>query len=93
MRDEVGVFLAQGIGVGFEKEMQKVSRTMQNSIPTEFDLGKTPTDADTPQTGSAGGGLLGSSVTVIQYIYAKDTSYAGQQKEAARNFRLIARTV
>lgn len=33
MRDEVGVFLAKGIGVGFEKEMPNVERMMQDAIP------------------------------------------------------------
>ncbi|MDO4292158.1 MAG: hypothetical protein Q4C65_02895 [Eubacteriales bacterium] len=93
MRDEVGIFLAQGIGVGFEKEMQNVRRVMQDSIPKEFDLGE-PTD---PNGNSPAGGGYGSraagGVVVNQYIYANETSYAGQQKAAAKNFRLIARTV
>lgn len=33
------------------------------------------------------------SVNVTQNIYAEDTSYAGQQREAARNFRQIARAL
>jgi phage-related protein len=37
MRDEVGTFLAQGIGVGFEDEMSNVSKDMASAIPTEFD--------------------------------------------------------
>ena len=32
MRDEVGVFLAQGIGVGFEKEIPGVTKEMQKSL-------------------------------------------------------------
>ncbi len=35
----------------------------------------------------------GTSVQVTQHIYAKETSYVGQQREAARNFRQIARTM
>lgn len=38
MEDEVGVFLAQGIGVGFSDEMKNVSRQMADSIPTSFDV-------------------------------------------------------
>jgi phage-related protein len=34
MRDEVGKYLAQGIGVGFEKEMRSVSAQMARTIPT-----------------------------------------------------------
>lgn len=37
-RDEVGAYLAQGIGVGFESEMEKVSKDMQSTIPTNFDV-------------------------------------------------------
>lgn len=38
MRDQVGKFLAQGIGVGFENEMSSVNKEIQNSLPTDFDL-------------------------------------------------------
>ena len=38
-----------------------------------------------------GEGRQSTSVQVTQHIYANETSYAGQQREAARNFRLIAR--
>lgn len=34
MRDEVGKYLAQGIGAGFENEMDKLAGTMTKSIPT-----------------------------------------------------------
>ena len=48
MRDQVGVFLAQGIGVGFTNEMEKVSRDINNSIPREFDVrSKVNVDAET----------------------------------------------
>ena len=36
MRDEVGVFLAQGIGVGFEEEMVNVNRMMKDALPDTF---------------------------------------------------------
>lgn len=39
MQDEVGVYLAEGIGVGFEDGMKDVNKNIQNSIPTEFDVG------------------------------------------------------
>ena len=41
LRDEVGKFMAQGIGVGFSNEMINVTKNMQNSIPTEFDVNST----------------------------------------------------
>lgn len=40
-----------------------------------------------------GGGSAAGGVVVNQYIYANTTDYAKQQKEAARQFRMIARTV
>lgn len=36
--NEVGKFLAEGIGVGFEDEMKNVSKEMQESIPTSFEM-------------------------------------------------------
>lgn len=37
-RDEVGKFLALGIGEGFVAEMSAVSKNMQNAVPREFDV-------------------------------------------------------
>lgn len=96
MRDQVGVFLAQGIGEGFTNEMEKVSQDINNSIPREFDVqSKVNIDAESdynPKTSKASTGTAGG-VTVIQNIYAKDTSYKAQQKEAAKQFKDIAREV
>ena len=39
--DEVGKYMAQGIGVGFGNEMKNVNADMQNAISTDFDFGKT----------------------------------------------------
>ena len=36
MRDEVGRFMAEGIGVGFTKEMKSVEEEMADAIPTSF---------------------------------------------------------
>lgn len=36
-RDQVGKYIAEGIGVGFSDEMDNVSKEMQNAIPTSFD--------------------------------------------------------
>lgn len=96
MRDQVGVFLAQGIGVGFEKEMRNVSRTMQNSIPREFDVDSKVNvhgSSRVQQDGDQQGDTPAGGITVNQYIYANETSYAKQQKEAAKQMRLVVRTV
>lgn len=38
MRDEVGAWMARGIGVGFEQEMAKVNKQIAASINTSFDI-------------------------------------------------------
>ena len=102
MRDQVGVFLAQGIGVGFSEGMDDVNKMINESIPSEFDVNPRVNmkpdgdgwddwddwdDEPSKPKGGAGG------VVVNQYIYANETDYAAQQKQAAKNFKLIARTV
>lgn len=37
MKDQVGTYLAEGIGIGFEDTMKNVSKDMANAIPTDFD--------------------------------------------------------
>lgn len=37
-RDEVGTYLAQGIGVGFTDEMKSVAEDMVHALPTDFDV-------------------------------------------------------
>ena len=96
-RDEVGVFMAQGIGVGFENEMQSVSKQIEQAIPTDFDVAPHVTTglsaADYANENGQQPTLLSRGVTVIQNIYANTTDYAKQQREAEKNFRMIARTV
>lgn len=57
MRDEVGKYMAQGIGVGFEDEMQAVTQQMNDAIPNSFD---TDMSVNTP-TLSAGSSSYGAS--------------------------------
>ena len=93
MRDEVGKFLAQGIGVGFTDEMARISQDMQAAIPTDFTASGTMnyTSTGTQQGNDSTGSSSGVHIT--QNIYANETSYAEQQKQAAKQYRLIARTV
>lgn len=102
MRDEIGVYLAQGIGVGFVEEMGSVNKQIENAIPKEFDIGAKvnvnkgvvyETDDNRKTKLKLKGGGEAGGFTVIQNIYANTTDYAKQQKEAARQFRMIARTV
>lgn len=38
MRDEIGLNLARGIGVGFENGIEDVNRAIEDSVQTEFDM-------------------------------------------------------
>lgn len=38
MKNSVGKFLAQGVGVGFEAEMDKVAKNMQAAVPIDFNI-------------------------------------------------------
>ena len=82
----IGSYMAQGLGEGFASEMRDVEssirRETSNAVP-EFRSGE---GRDT-----RGGGT--PSVEVVQNIYANETSYAEQQRQAARQFRQIAREV
>ena len=82
----IGSYMAQGLGEGFAREMRDVEssirRETSNAVP-EFHSGE---GRDT-----RGGGT--PSVEVVQNIYANETSYAEQQRQAARQFRQIAREV
>lgn len=98
MRDEVGVYIARGIGVGFEEEMKKVNRQIEASIPREFDVGtkvnfggsRQQEDGEGTFKGRAAAGV---NINVTQHIHAKETDYAGQQREAERELRQMARMV
>ena len=41
MRDEVGVMLAEGLGIGFEDEMKDISKDMIKAVPTDFETNST----------------------------------------------------
>lgn len=83
MRDEVGKFMAQDIGAGFEEEMRNVNRQIQASINTDFNV---------PNLGTAGGRYPGRNYNVKSgsrvvnlYITAKQLT--------EEDIRMIVRTV
>lgn len=63
MADEVGVFLAQGIGVGFADEMGDVNRMMQDSIDP-LDLTSTYSVSGAVQNGNGGG--IGGELSALR---------------------------
>lgn len=83
MRDEVGRFMAQGIGVGFEEEMRNVNRQIQAAINTDF---RVP-NLGTKTSGYSGRSYnVGSGSRVVNlYITAKQLT--------EEDIRMIVRTV
>ena len=81
----IGAYMAQGLGEGFGREMRGVEKSIrkatENAVP----------DNDNPRPRR--GGRPETRFEVVQNIYANETSYAQQQREAARQFRMIAREV
>lgn len=81
----IGAYMAQGLGEGFGREMRGVEKSIRkatdNAVP----------DNDDPRPRK--GGRPETRFEVVQNIYANETSYAQQQREAARQFRMIAREV
>ena len=81
----IGAYMAQGIGEGFGREMRGVEKSIRkatdNAVPDNND--PRPRKGGRPET----------RFEVVQNIYANETSYAQQQREAARQFRMIAREV
>jgi phage-related protein len=63
-RDEIGLNLAAGIGVGFENEMDKVVKDMQKAIPTDFD---TAINATASGVMSGNKTINNSSNTTVNY--------------------------
>lgn len=81
----IGAYMAQGLGEGFGREM----RGVEKSIRKATDNGVPDNDDPRPRKG----GRPETRFEVVQNIYANETSYAQQQREAARQFRMIAREV
>ena len=79
MRDEVGKYLAEGIGVGFEDEMGAVSKQMIDAMPStdafaqSYDLGT----VSAAQQASSGYGY-GSQANIVDAIV-----------EALQNVRVV----
>ena len=81
----IGEYMAQGLGEGFGREMRNVEKTIRKATDSAV--------PDDPEPRPRTGGGQEATFKVVQNIYANDTSYAQQQREAARQFRMIAREV
>lgn len=81
----IGAYMAQGLGEGFGREMRVVEKSIRKATDN------TVPDNNDPRPRK--GGRSETRFEVVQNIYANETSYAQQQREAARQFRMIAREV
>lgn len=83
-----GVYSAQGYTIGFEKEFSRSKNILSRAI----EVNASPKALEASATArSTYGARKALKVAVIQNIYAKDTSYFGQQQEAARQLELVTR--
>ena len=83
----IGAYMAEGLGEGFAREMQNVEKTIRRATASTVPEPQRPSGRNSRNDNAARG------VQVVQNIYANETSYAQQQREAAKQFRLIAREV
>lgn len=85
----IGYYMAAGLGDGFAKEMRSVEKDIKTAIPTDFDI-----KSNTTATRRADRAAQGKAqVQVVQNIYTPQYDYVAQQREAAKQFKLIARQV
>ena len=78
--------MAEGLGQGFANEMRDVTKTIRTATASSVPEVKQPSGRGSQKE-------RGGNVQVVQNIYANETSYAQQQREAAKQFRMIAREV
>lgn len=69
-RDQVGKYIAQGIGVGFENEMGNVTRQMQDAMPdaSALSIDGTMASADYQSAGAGFGGYGGIVDAVVEAL-------------------------
>ena len=73
-RDEVGVFMAKGLGVGFEEGMSDVEKDMVKSIPTSFDVAPTIShNARTSMNSPLSGTVIHHVTTLDGKVIAEET--------------------
>lgn len=83
-RDQVGKYIAQGIGVGFESEMGNVTKQMQDAMPdaSAFSIGGTmePVAYQSAEAGFGGyGGIVGAVIEALGRVHiVLDDEVAGK---------------
>ena len=95
----IGGYLAEGLGVGFEKEMDMVSRQMRDAVPTQFE---TRLDAKLRSSGTLGGsggtyggtarGVSGKQEIVLQINereFGRVVVDASDRENARRDVRVV----
>jgi hypothetical protein len=85
----IGRNMGEGLGIGFEEEMAKVAKDMQNAIPTDFDIDASVRGGFAGAY-AAGANPNGGAGTVTQNISITSPK-ALSEKEAAREFRNMSR--
>ncbi len=80
----LGTNLAEGLGVGFSNEMNRVASDMQNAVPTDFSLNTRAYTADASGRDSVGGSNITQNILVV-------TPKALSEKELAREFKNLSR--
>ncbi len=88
----IGVYSAMGYEMGFDERMDAAERLVaerlkRTAVAPEWSV------PDLRGSTSRSGEVKGGSVGITQNFYVGETSYAAQQREAARQFQRIARRV
>ena len=87
---KIGSFMAEGLGVGFEAQMRDVERRVTKATAKTVPAAQGVTEKRITRGETA---KEGANVAVTQNFYVAETSYAKQQREAAKNFKQVAREV
>ncbi|MEA5146018.1 MAG: hypothetical protein VB041_08275 [Candidatus Limiplasma sp.] len=87
---QIGAYAADGYSLGFAERMNAAERLIQQRLNQSAKAAVIGLDEGRRESSSrtAGGGIH-----ITQHVYANETSYAGQQREAARQLRVIARQI
>lgn len=86
----IGINSAAGYEIGFTQRMDQAERLVAERLQRTATVPEWAFPAGARSAGALGGGT-GGKLYLTQHVYANETSYAAQQREAARQFTVIAR--